>query len=137
MTRFSIGALLIVAFFGAGCSGDSGGLSQTSASAPVESDIDMSDYRFAPAALTVKSGTNLELNLSNSGSVVHNWTVLANEITAESEFDENTVLFAGEALAGAQRAYVFEPSPAGVYQVICTIPTHFSLGMVGTLTVAE
>lgn len=137
MTRLSIVAFLVFAFVGAGCSGNSGGVSQTSAAAPVAIDIDMSDYRFAPAALTVKSGTNLELNVRNNGSVVHNWTVLANEITAESEFDETTVLFAGEALAGAQSAYVFEPPSAGVYQVICTIPTHFSLGMVGTLTVEE
>jgi len=95
----------------------------------------MLDYRFAPVTVTLPSGTPVELVLRNLSSVVHNWTVLAEEITAESEFDETMVLFTNEVSAQGLERTMFQPPPPGAYQVICTISTHFTLGMVGSLVV--
>lgn len=133
MPRLIAISLALVVPLAAACAGDTSIPAQTPATASV--DVGLSDYRFAPATVTVEAGVPLQLNLRNSGSVPHNWTVLASDIAAESELEETMILFTGEALAGALNTYPFDPPPAGEYQVICTIPTHFSLGMTGSLVV--
>lgn len=134
MTRLpaaiAVGAIVLAA-----CSSGSAPPTQSTSPAAGTTTIDLSDFRFAPAAVTIQAGTTAEINLRNSGSVLHNWTVLTDEITTETDFEESMVLFTAEAVAGAQNRLTFESPPAGVYQVICTIPTHFGLGMVGSLTV--
>ncbi len=128
---------LIVALAAVAC----GGGSETPTSAPtVGGDVltvDLSDFRFAPATITISAGSPIELRLRNSGSVVHNWTVLSSEITRETDFDDSLVLATGEVVAGAQDLFTFEPPPPGSYQVICTVATHFTQGMAGELIVTS
>lgn len=126
---------VVVAFVAAACSSGSGTSPQGSVISERSRTIDMLDYRFAPVTVTLPSGTPVELVLRNLSSVVHNWTVLAEEITAESEFDETMVLFTNEVSARGLERTMFQPPPPGAYQVICTISTHFTLGMVGSLVV--
>lgn len=118
----------------AGCGGDSQP-PETTSSPAADLNIGLTDFRFAPALWTLQSNTAAELQLTNRGSFTHDWTVLASPIDVESDFDESLVLSTFEVNVGAQVAVTISPLPAGTYQVICSIPTHFSQGMVGTLTV--
>jgi uncharacterized cupredoxin-like copper-binding protein len=94
------------------------------------------EFFFDPADATIAAATEVPVTLENTGAVDHNWTVLTEEIAAESDFSEDLVLAAvGDVAAGETAEGSITVDEAGTYQVICTIPGHFDGGMVGSLTV--
>ena len=98
----------------------------------------MTEYKYAPAAWTVPAGKAVTLNLKNTGSVVHTWTLVSKPVTDMSAtLDKANVLFdSGDVAAGASKTVTFTaPTTPGTYQVICTDKGHFELGMTGQLTV--
>lgn len=96
------------------------------------------EYAFSPDSWTVPAGEEFTIELSNEGSIQHEWAVLkaGEEIASEDEFTEDKVLFEVEAIpAGESTTESFTIDDAGTHQVICAIEGHFDAGMEGTLEV--
>ncbi len=126
MIRFAVVLLLV-----AGCGSDEG------ASNSIETTI--SEFQFAPSAWTVTAGSDATIELTNAGTVTHEWVVLdpGVHIATEAEFSEDMVYAETEVAAGATATFDFTAPAAGTYQVICAIASHFDAGMEGTLTVTD
>jgi len=100
--------------------------------------VEMSEFKFDPADLTVFAGKEIILNLKNNGGVEHEFTILKKGITAKIPFDREKQgdAILAEFRVGAQKSDEFKfilPEP-GEYQVICAISGHMEAGMVATLT---
>ena len=138
-SRVAFALIAVFALVLAGCGGsdDGGG----DASAATEIEIRMDSFFFDPANTSVVAGTDIDLTVLNlDSSLEHNWVVInpGSEITNESDFDESDVLYQTSEVAPNASATGSFNVAAGEYQVICTVPGHFSAGMEGTLTaVAE
>lgn len=128
-------ALGIVALVAASGGGD-GGAAAGGGAGLTEARVSASEFAFDPADVALVAGTEATVELTNGGSVEHNWTVLnaGEEIAAESEFDESMVLAATDNTAAGASNSVNVTLEAGDYQVICTLPGHFDAGMAGTVT---
>jgi uncharacterized cupredoxin-like copper-binding protein len=101
--------------------GGGGGSSQPAGSTKVT----MTDYKFAPADLNVKSGKAVFF-LINNGSVSHDMVVLGS--------DGKRVAGSELVQPGNSSVFTVDNLPAGSYQVICDQPGHADLGMKGNLT---
>jgi len=99
----------------------------------------VSEFQFAPSTWTVTADSPASIEVTNAGSVTHEWVLLnpGVEIASEAEFAEDLVYIEAEVEAGATETLDFTTPAAGTYQVICAIPTHFDAGMHGTLTVTD
>ncbi len=79
----------------------------------------------------------MTVELRNDGAIVHNWTVLTSRVETESDFREAMRIAGVTAESGAIGRVTFSTPPPGQYQVICTIPGHYSSGMEGLLVVED
>ncbi len=93
------------------------------------------EHRFVPATVSTLGVT--ELRLDNGGALAHNWTVLAMPIESEMQLTGDIVLARAETEAGQSSTVSLAGLTPGTYQVVCSIPGHFSAGMVGTLVIRE
>lgn len=102
------------------------------------------EYQFDPSTWTVEAGSDQSISVANEGQLVHEWAVLAEGQTIESEddlpadeavFESEWVHTEVEVEAGETATHDFTAPDAGTYQVICAIPGHFDAGMEGSLTV--
>lgn len=83
--------------------------------------VEISEFAFTPSAITVPADTPVVFELSNAGSVPHDFVI---EGVAASEL-----------VAGGESATLrVDGIPAGDYRVRCEEPGHESAGMAGTLT---
>jgi uncharacterized cupredoxin-like copper-binding protein len=113
----------------AACGGGSGGGGGSSGGQSAGSTkITMSDYKFAPANPTVKSG-KVTLFLVNTGSVSHDMVVMSSD--GSKSVGRSELIQAGDS-----GVLTIDNLPAGTYQFICDQPGHAALGMKGTLTVS-
>lgn len=104
--------------------------------------VEMTDFMFAPPQLSVPANTQVTLNLSNSGTLEHEFVIMnmGEEVTAPVNEDtiEGKVFWEHELEAGASETLQFQaPSEPGTYQIICGIAGHLEQGMEGTLTVTQ
>jgi plastocyanin len=108
-------------------------------SKPVTIDVDMKEYEFIPSTIEVPAGAEVTVNLSNLGTVEHEMVimVLGKEATVPfDDDDEPNIFWEHELEMGESESVVFTaPSEPGEYQIVCGIPSHIELGMVGTLIV--
>ena len=123
------------------------GQSQPAASTPPALAVAAKEFAFAPAALTVKAGQPVTINLQNQGAVEHDWSVREIEITGEakSSGDAHSGHMMGVmrnqpklhlvAAIGGKSTLTFTPSTPGTYEFYCTVAGHKDAGMVGTLMV--
>jgi hypothetical protein len=95
------------------------------------------EFAYAPDLWLAVPDTPIDVTMDNQGTVEHDWTVLSASIENESEFSEDLVLFRLYAEAGTTVEGTTQPLPAGTYQVICTIPGHFTAGQQGILRVTS
>ncbi len=109
-------------------------------------DVAMSDFKFAPSEWEVAANTELDLELSNTGAVEHEWVIMqqGSEISSEAELPESEeelladfVLWEEEVEPGETKNLTVPALDIGEYQIICAIEGHFSAGMEGTLTVVD
>lgn len=102
-------------------------------------DMDMKEYTFVPDTITVPSGVEVTVNLSNSGTLEHEMViiVLGKEATVPfDEDDEKNIYWEHELEKDEKQAVVFiAPSEPGNYQIVCGIAGHLEQGMRGTLIV--
>ncbi len=124
------------------------GQSQSAASTPQTLSVAAKEFAFAPAALSVRAGQPVTINLQNNGAVEHDWSVREIEISGEATSsgappsghmmggtgDEPKLHVA--AGIGGKGTLTFTPSKPGTYAFYCTVAGHKEAGMVGTLTVA-
>ena len=105
--------------------------------AATEATVESTEFNFAPNEISVAADTDVTVTLDNTGSIPHNWTVMAAGVTigSEADFDAADVAVATADVDGGASATVTVNLAAGEYQVICSIPGHFDAGMRGTLTV--
>ncbi|HEX6286233.1 MAG TPA: cupredoxin domain-containing protein [Acidimicrobiia bacterium] len=111
--------------------------------ASTEISAEMTDFQFTPTSWTVAAGEEITIELTNNGSVGHEFVILQPGVTISSE-DElpateeellaEFVYWEDEVEAGETKTVTFTAPPEGEYQVICAIEGHFTAGMEGTLT---
>lgn len=136
MSRWRIGLMvaLPLALLLTACSSDS---------ASTEISAEMTDFQFSPDSWTVPAGEEITIELTNDGSVEHEFVILQSGVTisdegelpeTEEELLADFVYWEDEVEAGETKTVTFTAPPAGEYQVICAIEGHFMAGMEGTLT---
>lgn len=130
MRRFVL-PWLLVAVVAAGCGGDDDGGRESSTTL----DVSMVEFEFDPTTFVVPAGEEITLNLSNAGSVEHEFALLnaGTQIEAEADFEESMVYFEAELEPGDSGTFTFTAPDEGSYQVVCVIPGHFTAGMEGQL----
>ncbi|HMK08607.1 MAG TPA: cupredoxin domain-containing protein [Anaerolineales bacterium] len=100
----------------------------------------MTDFKYDPDTWTVPAGAKVTLNLTNSGSVEHEFLMLDLGTTVSPPFNEDAVkdkiLVDQDVDAGQSATVVFTaPTAPGDYQVLCGVAGHLEAGMQGKLTV--
>ncbi len=100
----------------------------------------MTDFKYDPVTWEVPAGAEVTLNLTNAGSVEHEWLLLGAGVTITPPFDEeavkDSILVDQDVDAGASATVVFTaPSTPGEYEVVCGVAGHIEAGMVGHLVV--
>jgi plastocyanin len=114
-------------------------LSACGASGPDKISVTTTDFKFEPTSWTVTAGNEVELTLTNDGTLEHEWVIIKQgmEVTIPfDEDDEDKVYWEMEAQPGETKTETFTaPSEAGTYTVVCGIPAHLEQGMTGTLIV--
>jgi uncharacterized cupredoxin-like copper-binding protein len=107
--------------------------------------IDMQDIVFAPMEVTIVAGELVEIELINSGVLVHDFTIeeihtvhayhdpdqqAAGHDDHDAEYAMHHALEGGDSIT--MRMIAEEP---GTYEFYCTVPGHREAGMIGTLIV--
>lgn len=134
MRRAAVISILLLVI--AGCGDDSGSTTRGTASdKPSAVVVIAEEHRFVPATLSTSGAA--ELRLDNVGALAHNWTVLEVPIESETALTRDNVLARAETEAGQSSTISLDGLASGTYQVVCSIPGHFSAGMVGTLVIRE
>lgn len=136
-------ALLAVVSFGLipiACGGDD----DDEGAAATRIEATMEDFHFTPVEWTVPAGEEITIELTNDGSVGHEWVILQQGVTIAEESDlpdteeellADFVYWEDEVEPGETKTVTFTAPEAGTYQVICAVEGHFTAGMTGTLTV--
>ncbi len=99
----------------------------------------MTDTGFRPGKWWVPAGKTITLNLSNQGSVIHDWTLLARPLT--DPFDQNDsdhILFKSALLPGESTTITFQaPAMPGEYDLISTQPGDIQAGLMARLITVQ
>jgi uncharacterized cupredoxin-like copper-binding protein len=143
MYRIAVGLVLgfvALALMATGCGSDdddSGGGGDSSIEAT------MQEFEFTPTDWTVAAGEEITVDLTNDGAIEHEWVILQDGVTIDSESElpetedellADFVYWEDEVEPGDSKTLTFTAPAAGTYQVICAIPEHFDAGMEGELT---
>ncbi|HEU5316939.1 MAG TPA: copper-containing nitrite reductase [Chloroflexota bacterium] len=99
-----------------------GARSEAGGNAALSLDVTATEFKFAPAQLTMGGPGQLTINLMNHGAVEHDLTI-------------DGVKGKAYAKAGGSAKNVFQIAKAGTYEFFCSIPGHKEAGMKGTLVV--
>jgi plastocyanin len=135
--------LLLVALLlavGAGCGGDDGGGDGTTAETTTDTTttgaadggtttVKMDEYSFDPDSLNVSRGGTIAVE--NDGSIAHNLTIERGPDPKE----KSTKLAGTDTFLGGKSEDLKVDLDPGEYAMVCTVPGHRELGMVGTITV--
>ena len=105
--------------------------------------VDMSDFIYTPASLTLETGQPYKLEIVNVGTTKHYFTAegfyqsvaFRKAQTSEGEF-KAPYFKAIEVFPGDQVDLYFVPVVPGAYSSMCTIAGHEEAGMHGTIIVA-
>jgi uncharacterized cupredoxin-like copper-binding protein len=136
----------------AGCAG-------TPAYAPLPNDagrvvrIDMSDFAFSPASITVRTGERITLSFRNIGSqehefmagnqatpgkgFAHDWLDLAKVDAVKGHDAGHSGVGIRLAPRGAANVTIVVPAQVGEVEFACFVVGHYEGGMKGTLIVAQ
>ncbi len=129
-----VSLLIVVAMLAtlvlAACAGSGGGGATL--------DVTLNEFSFTPNSWTVNAGQQVTVNLKNSGTVTHDFTIMKTPISGSfTDADKANEIWASPMVAAgqSQTATFTAPTTPGTYQVVCTESGHFEAGMQGTLTV--
>jgi uncharacterized cupredoxin-like copper-binding protein len=103
--------------------------------------IELKDFSISPNALAVPAGSEIEIKVTNHGSMVHNFYVMKYGADVGDMFDEEDIASAYWEVEvqpeDTLTSTLTTPDQPGTYQIVCGIPGHLQSGMVGTLEVVE
>jgi uncharacterized cupredoxin-like copper-binding protein len=104
--------------------------------------VEMKEFEFVPSDLSVPAGSEVTLNLSNTGTLDHEMVIFIQGVATtppvDEEYIQSNAFWEQELAVGAAETFTFTaPDQPGEYQVICAIPGHFEAGMKANLTVTE
>jgi uncharacterized cupredoxin-like copper-binding protein len=102
--------------------------------------VTATDKGYDSPTYTVPAGAEVTVNLTNNGSLQHEFAVLklGEHVTPPfGEKDEDKILWELDGVdAGTTKSDTFTaPTEPGQYDIICGIPGHIELGMIATLIV--
>ena len=120
-----VGLLAVLAACGGGSSSSGGGGSAGNQPAG-STKVTMTDYKFTPADINVKSG-KVTLFLVNGGAVSHDMVLMSSD--GSKSLGRSELIQPGDS-----GALTVDNLPAGSYRFICDQPGHEAQGMKGTLT---
>lgn len=109
-------------------------------------EVTTTEFQFSPTEWTIPAGEEITIDITNDGSVLHEWVLMQPGVEIESEADlpeteeellADFVYVEDEVEAGDSKTLTFTAPAAGTYQVICAIEGHFDSGMEGSLTVVD
>jgi len=121
-------ALALLMVLVVACSGDAadGGEGSNSAGGPVTIEVSLSDFAITPDRIEAPSGQALSFAVSNDGQTPHSFAVdTGNGVVKTPDLD-----------AGTTATLEVDALGDGEYKILCTIPGHEDLGMVGSLVVS-
>lgn len=102
-------------------------------------DVEFTDFHFTPDVFSIPAGSEITLNATNAGAVIHEFVIMKLGQTIGDDFgdeDEANIYWEVEAEPGESKSVTFTaPTEPGEYQVVCGTEGHFVAGMVGSLTV--
>ncbi|TVR70009.1 MAG: hypothetical protein EA415_13530 [Sphaerobacteraceae bacterium] len=120
----------------AACNGDDDADDANGAANGDTISMDMGEFYFDPDGISGEAGTELTIELENTGSQVHNFTIEEGDARGEG-FDawpDSEVQLELDAEDTGSLTLTLPDEP-GEYEFICTIPGHYDSGQWGTLTV--
>jgi len=101
--------------------------------------VDMVEFAFAPAEYAVPAGQEITLNLTNSGTVAHEFVIMKFGQTVSIPFgdnDEDNIYWEHEVDPGGSATVKFTaPSDLGEYQIVCGTAGHLENNMFGKMFV--
>ncbi len=102
--------------------------------------VTATDKGYDSPTYTVKAGAEVTVNLTNNGSLQHEFAVLKLGQHVDPPFgekDEDKILWELDGVdPGTTKSDSFTaPTEPGSYDIICGVPGHIELGMVATLIV--
>ena len=102
--------------------------------------VTATDKGYDSETYTVPAGAEVTLNLTNNGSIEHEFAILKLDQHVDPPFgdkDEDKIFWELDGVeAGTTKSDTFTaPTEPGEYDVVCGIPGHIELGMTATLIV--
>ena len=116
--------LLLAITVGLVYAGDYAGPAPAAADTAATIEVTVTEFAIEPAALTAPAGVPLTFEVTNAGSVPHDFSITDVGATPVLQAGETATLEAG-------------PLEAGEHDVICTVPGHAGAGMRAVLTVSD
>ncbi len=119
------------------CSSSGGNIPNTGGSS-TSVNVTMTEFKFDPSTITVSAGKQVTVNLKNTGTVAHTFTVMSKPVNGSfTSADQANVLFDSGLIqpSSSKTVTLTAPSTAGSYEYICTVPGHLEAGMKGNLIV--
>jgi len=113
----------------AACGDDSGSGDQSASTGPTALTVKMTDYEFEPHDVTVDRGDTIAV--TSEGGIAHNLTIEK----GPDPKDETGKLAGTSSFLKGRRENLEIDLPPGRYAMVCTVPGHRELGMVGRLRV--
>jgi uncharacterized cupredoxin-like copper-binding protein len=120
----------------AACNGDDDSGNGNGAGNGDSVSMDMGEFYFDPDGISGDAGSELTIELENTGTQPHNFTIEEGDARGD-DFDAWPDSQVQLELADGETDSITLtlPDEAGEYEFICTIPGHYESGQWGTLTV--
>ena len=118
-TLFFVAALAVIALFVVACGG---GASSGGGGNAANITVNLTEFKFDPAEVTVNAGQTVNLTMVNKGSIVHTWVIAGANIKFSVD-------------PGKSSTKTFTAPKAGTYDITCDEAGHKEAGMVGKLIV--
>jgi uncharacterized cupredoxin-like copper-binding protein len=132
---FAVVALLLTAA-GCGGGGDDNKTTQTTPTTPSQSTagqkavtVKLAEYSFTPKKVTIAKGGTI--TAQNVGKIAHDLTI---EQGPNAKVKSKKLAGTPQFPPGSSQTLTVNLKP-GTYGMVCTVPGHRQLGMVGTITV--
>lgn len=108
--------------------------------------VEMTDFAYAPSALTIPAGEPITLTVDNQGNIEHDFVIAEIDATTKviqdsgsnahhAHGEEENYDFHLSARPGEKSVVQLTVSQPGTYQVFCSVEGHKEAGMIGELTV--
>lgn len=110
--------------------------------------VEMTDFAYSPAAITIPAGEPVTLTIKNAGNIEHDFVVEKIDATTDmlqdsgseahhAHGEEQNYDLHVSANAGETSVLELTVSEPGTYEVFCSVQGHKEAGMIGKLNVVD